>query len=151
MTCINDSLAFTTAYVDACHRSVNARHCSKLTHDVDAHQSTHIQAVYACRRCTPSIHAVVVSVGTFDKCSEEFGTDGQLYKIKAYLGTYGATIGHVFLPNRQKTTYLEISRKLRFLFEQVHELQWLKFLVCSSCDNFKPHLVLISAGINCQI
>jgi hypothetical protein len=62
---------------------------------------------------------VIVSDGTFDKCPEEFGAAGQLYNIRAYLGTEGVTIAHIFLPNRQKATYLEVWRKLCFLCEQV--------------------------------
>ena len=44
----------------------------------------------------------LVNDGTFEKCPHEFGKNGQMYNIWAYLGTEGVTVVHAFLPNKFK-------------------------------------------------
>jgi hypothetical protein len=53
--------------------------------------------------------------GTFDRSPEDFGKCGQMYNIRAYLGSEGVSVGHAFLPKKFKSTYLELFGQLKRL------------------------------------
>jgi hypothetical protein len=57
----------------------------------------------------------IVVDGTFDKCPEEFSKCGQMYNVRAYLGSEGVTVAHAFLPNKLKSTYLQAFGQLKRL------------------------------------
>jgi hypothetical protein len=71
----------------------------------------------------------IVVDGTFEKCPHEFGNSGQMYNIRAYLGTEGVSLAHAFLPNRFKKTYLELFGQLKRLCQNVcRDVDWTKKL-----------------------